>query len=311
MRRTVPAERRARMHAALGEPVRLRIVDRLVLGDASPGELGRQVGLPTNLLAHHLKVLDDAGLDPPGPLRGRPPAQLRAARSRRPARGRAHPGRCTASRLGAADRRGVRLHPQLRPVAARRRRLGAGQHHPGRLGRHASRARVHPARRRVGRRHGLRLAAHGPRTSPTSSGPATSSSRSATTPTKNSPAGSRPTGCTGRSQTLPGPTPTRPSKPPTADHRTRRPARRTPSRPAPTQDTLDDTHHRPSTTTHRRTDTHLVHPAPRPGRRPAHRRDPARPDFDGIFGDRDHRTLPALLVRPVRRPAPPSPSSCR
>jgi protein-tyrosine-phosphatase len=50
------------MHAALGEPVRLRIVDNLVLGDASPGELGRLVELPTNLLAHHLKVLDDAGL---------------------------------------------------------------------------------------------------------------------------------------------------------------------------------------------------------------------------------------------------------
>jgi protein-tyrosine-phosphatase len=55
-------ERRARMHAALGEPVRLRIVDQLVLGDASPGELGRLVELPTNLLAHHLNVLDDAGL---------------------------------------------------------------------------------------------------------------------------------------------------------------------------------------------------------------------------------------------------------
>ena len=55
-------ERRARMHAALGEPVRLRIVDQLVLGDASPGELGRLVELATNLLAHHLNVLDDAGL---------------------------------------------------------------------------------------------------------------------------------------------------------------------------------------------------------------------------------------------------------
>ena len=55
-------EGRARMHAALGEPARLRIADRLVLGDASPGELGRLVGLPTNLLAHHLRVLDEAGL---------------------------------------------------------------------------------------------------------------------------------------------------------------------------------------------------------------------------------------------------------
>ncbi len=53
---------RARRHAALGEPVRLAIVDQLVLGDASPSELGEVVGLATNLLAHHLKVLDEAGL---------------------------------------------------------------------------------------------------------------------------------------------------------------------------------------------------------------------------------------------------------
>jgi protein-tyrosine-phosphatase/DNA-binding transcriptional ArsR family regulator len=53
---------RARMHAALGEPLRLAIVDNLVLGDASPGELGGIVALPTNLLAFHLKVLEEAGL---------------------------------------------------------------------------------------------------------------------------------------------------------------------------------------------------------------------------------------------------------
>lgn len=54
--------RRARVHAALGEPARLAIVDRLIPGDASPGELGAEVGLATNLLAHHLRVLQDAGL---------------------------------------------------------------------------------------------------------------------------------------------------------------------------------------------------------------------------------------------------------
>lgn len=57
-----PIERRAAMHAALGEPARLQLVDQLVLGDASPGELGRALGLATNLLAFHLKVLDEAGL---------------------------------------------------------------------------------------------------------------------------------------------------------------------------------------------------------------------------------------------------------
>lgn len=55
-------ERRARLHAALGEPVRLAIVDALVLGDASPGELSALTGLATNLLAFHLRVLDAATL---------------------------------------------------------------------------------------------------------------------------------------------------------------------------------------------------------------------------------------------------------
>jgi protein-tyrosine-phosphatase len=53
---------RARMHAALGEPIRLAIVDDLATSDRSPGELARRHGLPTNLLAHHLSVLDEAGL---------------------------------------------------------------------------------------------------------------------------------------------------------------------------------------------------------------------------------------------------------
>ncbi|WP_026421213.1 MarR family transcriptional regulator [Actinokineospora inagensis] len=53
---------RARLHAALGEPVRLAIVDRLLLGDVSPGEVGRELGLSSNLLTHHLKLLNQAGL---------------------------------------------------------------------------------------------------------------------------------------------------------------------------------------------------------------------------------------------------------
>ncbi|MEU4241358.1 helix-turn-helix domain-containing protein [Actinoplanes sp. NPDC026619] len=53
---------RARTHAALGDPARLAIVDALTLGDASPGEIGQALGMPTNLVAHHLKVLQEAGL---------------------------------------------------------------------------------------------------------------------------------------------------------------------------------------------------------------------------------------------------------
>lgn len=55
-------DRRAQVHAALGDPARLAIVDRLVLGDASPGEVAHELGLATNLVAHHVKVLTAAGL---------------------------------------------------------------------------------------------------------------------------------------------------------------------------------------------------------------------------------------------------------
>ncbi len=42
--------------------MRLAIVDRLGPGDASPGELAETVGLGSNLLAHHLRVLGEAGV---------------------------------------------------------------------------------------------------------------------------------------------------------------------------------------------------------------------------------------------------------
>ncbi|WP_433264642.1 helix-turn-helix domain-containing protein [Actinosynnema sp. CS-041913] len=53
---------RARVHAALGEPARLAVVELLLLGDVSPSELGRALGLPSNLLAHHLKLLEQVGV---------------------------------------------------------------------------------------------------------------------------------------------------------------------------------------------------------------------------------------------------------
>jgi protein-tyrosine-phosphatase/DNA-binding HxlR family transcriptional regulator len=55
-------EARARIHAALGDAGRLRIVDTLGAGDASPAELATLLTMPSNLLAHHLKVLESAGL---------------------------------------------------------------------------------------------------------------------------------------------------------------------------------------------------------------------------------------------------------
>jgi protein-tyrosine-phosphatase/DNA-binding HxlR family transcriptional regulator len=52
--------RRAAMHAALADHARLRITDKLSEGDASPSELGTLLAMPSNLLAHHLRVLEDA-----------------------------------------------------------------------------------------------------------------------------------------------------------------------------------------------------------------------------------------------------------
>jgi ArsR family transcriptional regulator, arsenate/arsenite/antimonite-responsive transcriptional repressor / arsenate reductase (thioredoxin) len=53
---------RARVHAALGDVHRLRVVDRLFLGDATFQELVETTGLRGNLAAHHLDVLEAAGL---------------------------------------------------------------------------------------------------------------------------------------------------------------------------------------------------------------------------------------------------------
>ena len=55
-------EQRAAFHAALGDPVRLTIVDSLFLTDLSSGDLARRLGLLPNLLAHHLRVLESTGI---------------------------------------------------------------------------------------------------------------------------------------------------------------------------------------------------------------------------------------------------------
>lgn len=55
-------ERRAAVHAALADPARLAITDTLGEGDASPSELAGMLAMPSNLLAHHLRVLEEAGL---------------------------------------------------------------------------------------------------------------------------------------------------------------------------------------------------------------------------------------------------------
>lgn len=55
-------QRRAAKHAALADPTRLSIVDMLSFGDQTPSELQHVLELPSNLVAHHLKVLEAEGM---------------------------------------------------------------------------------------------------------------------------------------------------------------------------------------------------------------------------------------------------------
>ena len=58
----VTLEMRAARHAALGDPARLELVDELPVSDRAPVELRRRLGMESNLLAHHLDVLERVGL---------------------------------------------------------------------------------------------------------------------------------------------------------------------------------------------------------------------------------------------------------
>ncbi|MGQ0845515.1 MAG: arsenate reductase/protein-tyrosine-phosphatase family protein [Sporichthyaceae bacterium] len=60
--RTDDLVHRAAVHKALGDPGRLALVDALALGDAAPSDLAALLGLPSNLLAHHVGVLIRAGV---------------------------------------------------------------------------------------------------------------------------------------------------------------------------------------------------------------------------------------------------------
>jgi ArsR family transcriptional regulator, arsenate/arsenite/antimonite-responsive transcriptional repressor / arsenate reductase (thioredoxin) len=53
---------RTAVHAALADAHRLEIVDELAISDRSPTELSRSLAIGSNLLAHHLGVLEKAGL---------------------------------------------------------------------------------------------------------------------------------------------------------------------------------------------------------------------------------------------------------
>jgi protein-tyrosine-phosphatase len=54
--------RRAAIHAALADPHRLEIVDELAMSDRSPSEFSASLAIGSNLIAHHLGVLEEAGV---------------------------------------------------------------------------------------------------------------------------------------------------------------------------------------------------------------------------------------------------------
>jgi len=53
---------RVAIHAALADPHRLAIVDELTWSDRSPSALASAIGLGSSLLAHHLAILERAGV---------------------------------------------------------------------------------------------------------------------------------------------------------------------------------------------------------------------------------------------------------
>ena len=148
---------RAAGHAALSDVGRLRVVDSLEVSDVSPRDLAATLGMSSNLLAHHLKVLEAAGLVRrlPSESDGRrtyvrlvPDALAALGRFPTPAlpAGRVVfvcSGNSARSQLAAA----VWSTRTGRPVASAGTRPAA---------------RIHPGTVRVARSHGLRLLADRP-----------------------------------------------------------------------------------------------------------------------------------------------------
>lgn len=148
---------RAKAYAALGDESRLAIVELLAHGDLAPSELGTELGLPTNLMAHHLQLLEAAGL---------------IARRRSEGDGR----RSYVQRTAACDRL-LGAGPSLpRPqrvafvCAQNSARSQLAEAYWRRIsdipvvsaGMHPA-ARVHPRALSIGRRHGLDLATARPK----------------------------------------------------------------------------------------------------------------------------------------------------
>lgn len=148
-------ERRAERHAALADPTRLRIVDLLSLGDLASSELQEQLGVPSNLLAHHVGTLERAGIVARRGSEGdRRRSYLRLERGALPAvhatggiRARRLLFVCTAN--SARSQLAAALWGKSSDVPA----VSAGTHPAD---------RVDPGAVRVGREHGLEIASATP-----------------------------------------------------------------------------------------------------------------------------------------------------
>jgi ArsR family transcriptional regulator, arsenate/arsenite/antimonite-responsive transcriptional repressor / arsenate reductase (thioredoxin) len=150
LERSAALRQRADRHSALSDVSRLAIVDALTLTDLSPGEVGRLLDAPSNLVAHHLRVLREAGL-------------VTQVRSQGDARRTylqlvpdAMEGLIVASTWTTDRVVFVCLHNSARSQLAEALWRQASEVPVASAGTHAS-ARVHPGAVAVARRHHLRM----------------------------------------------------------------------------------------------------------------------------------------------------------
>ena len=150
-------EWRVEAHAALGDTSRLRVVDAVGVGDASPSDLARGLGMSSNLLAHHLRVLEAAGLvrRAPSEADGRR-TYVRLVPEAFAALGQV-PGAPVPDRRVVFVCTGNSARSQL--AAA----LWAARGLPAASAGTCPAPRIHPGAVRVARRHGLALLAERPR----------------------------------------------------------------------------------------------------------------------------------------------------
>ena len=59
---SITIEERAALFSALGDPIRLQVLDELASGQRCVCELQESIDIAPNLLSYHLRVLREAGL---------------------------------------------------------------------------------------------------------------------------------------------------------------------------------------------------------------------------------------------------------